>query len=176
MARVSGYYNMGGAGSSGLMPKLSASVTRKDANLTALHDLADDITAKGRVVVKECADIIYKQSQDLVPVETGTLKASGRVLERGFGMDAYAVVGYGRTDHPPGVFKVSDYPSVMFRGLYNEDSTFTRVPSEYAVYVHQIPKNRTTPGTTHDFLQIPAGYNGTAWAPMRQAIKRIMGI
>lgn len=50
--------------------------------------------------LKNCAAILLKASQKLVPVDTEALKKSGRVEVKGVGLNATATVEYGGSDAP----------------------------------------------------------------------------
>jgi hypothetical protein len=81
--------------------------------------------------LRAVANELLKLSQDLVPVDTGELKASGGVRQIDSGLSAAFIVGYGRTDRP------------AYKGKSpHEGKDVERKASEYAVYVHQDPDRK----------------------------------
>ena len=59
---------------------------------TAASGLTKRTIAEG---LHKCAEVILKKSQEYVPVDTGLLKASGRIEVTGVGMNAKSRVAYG---------------------------------------------------------------------------------
>lgn len=53
-----------------------------------------ELRAAGEVAVHEAAEVLFAESQRLVPVDTGALKASGRVSQDGL----EATISYGSED------------------------------------------------------------------------------
>lgn len=85
---------------------------------------------------------LMAMSQVLVPVETGTLKRSGRVEEPVVEADSVSVtVGYGYGEA---------YPAKA-QGDGDE-----MVGPRYAIYVHEILRNKHKPPTQAKFLETPA--------------------
>lgn len=104
-------------------------------------------TDAGRQIVEGVAAGLYQagtaimaESQILVPVDTGTLKRSGRVEEPEVAGDTVSVtVGYGYGDEYPARVEATD----------PDDHT------GYAVYVHEIARYRHAPPTQYKYLEKP---------------------
>lgn len=54
--------------------------------------------------LQKCGEILLRKSQELVPVLTGKLRASGKVTTTGSGFGAETVVSYGGPDIPYTIF------------------------------------------------------------------------
>ena len=92
----------------------------------------------------EAGTIIMANSQILVPVDTGTLKRSGRVEEPVVSGDGDAVtvtVGYAY--------------GAEYEGRAQGDGDEAVGPG-YGVYVHEILGNKHKPPTQAKFLEVPA--------------------
>lgn len=88
---------------------------------------------------------IMAESQDIVPVEFGTLKRSGMVEQPVVDGDSATVTlgyGYGTEVGPDGEMAV-----------------------QYAVYVHEIERYKHAPPTTWKYLERPAAEYGGKLAP-----------
>lgn len=90
---------------------------------------ADGVYSGAARGVRTLAGQAFKISQVLVPVETGALKASGRVVSRRVGAYTYrSSILYGGPSYPRFV--------------------------DYAVYVHEILEHKHAPPTTAKFVEI----------------------
>lgn len=92
--------------------------------------------------IRAVAHALLAMSQELVPVDTGVLKRSGRVIRHGGGFKTSYTVGYGGYDLPA---EEVDSVNTTFVGL--------RKASDYAVIVHERPATHVI--GQHDFLRIP---------------------
>lgn len=99
--------------------------------------------AAGRAIINGAAAGLYKagteiiaESDAVVPVEFGTLKRSARVEEPVVEGDSMTVtIGY---------------------GFGTETGPDGEMASGYAIYVHEIARNKHAPPTMYKFLEIPA--------------------
>lgn len=90
----------------------------------------------------QAGTVVMATSQQLVPVDTGTLKRSGRVEEPVVSEDRVEVtVGYGYGEAYP-IKAAGDGDEVVGPG--------------YGVYVHEILRNKHKPPTQAKFLEVPA--------------------
>jgi len=90
---------------------------------------ADGVYSGAAKATRSLANQAFRTSQVLVPVETGALKASGRVVAHRVGAYTYrASVVYGGASYPRFV--------------------------DYALYVHEILENKHAPPTTAKFVEI----------------------
>ena len=100
--------------------------TRLEEKMIGSADGVYSAAAKG---VRALTSQAFKISQVLVPVETGALKASGRIVNKRVGAYTYrSSILYGGPSAPRFV--------------------------DYAVYVHEILENKHKPPTTAKFVEI----------------------
>lgn len=91
--------------------------------------------------VKAVAEFLHVESMLLVPVDTSALLESSQVRTVGSGLATTAIVGYGIKGQ------------VFTRWSESEGQLVTRIPYDYAIYVHEIPAAHAI--GTHDFLRTP---------------------
>lgn len=104
--------------------------------------VGDELIARAAKGLYKAGTVLMAESQELVPVETGTLKRSGVVQEPVIDGDSVSVtIGYG--------FGV-EYET---KALGDGDE---EVGPGYGVYVHEILENRHLPPTQAKFLEAPA--------------------
>ena len=86
----------------------------------------DHMTKEGSFALKEAMEPTFKWSQNMVPVRTGELKASGYLEARELSTGFFVEIGYGRAGHP-----------------------------HYAPVVHEMVEVPHKPPTQAKFLEIP---------------------
>lgn len=131
---------------------LGAEIGRKGTLGTKLKTLIERAQRRVQAGIQATAETLYAASIELVPVDIGALRKSSRVRVVGAGFYTVAFVGYG--------VRGQEY----FGFSEKEQRYVTRVPYDYAVYVHEIPRPHD-PGM-HDFLRTP---RNTELPAMRQA-------
>lgn len=82
------------------MIKPSIRIRGINESVSALNRIKDVDVINIRIGVEECAKALYAETQRLVPVEFGPLKASGQVIVEGTGLNAVMVVQYGGETAP----------------------------------------------------------------------------
>lgn len=113
----------------------------------SFSEIGDRIVEGVTAGLYEAGTAIMAESQQLVPVEYGTLKRSGRVEEPVADGDTVTVtVGYGYgTEYEE---RVAEQDA--------EDPAGDADSPGYAIYVHEIEGYRHAPPTTAKFLERPA--------------------
>lgn len=87
---------------------MTSKVTNIDAVLKAIGKLRGNVEVAIAPALLKCGNVILKKSQVYVPVDTGALKASGKVEAAGVGKGAKVTVGYGGPDAPYALFVHED--------------------------------------------------------------------
>ena len=127
------------------MAGVTFDITGIQAVQQRLQQMAAEVLPLMGIALHQEAEAILEASQPLVPVETGALRASGQVDDVTIsGQEVSTAVRYGG----PG-------------------EGFERVPSTYAIYVHE-RQNVHHPVGMAKFLQIPA-FAATAGMAQRLA-------
>jgi len=96
-----------------------------DGVLGNMRQVINVIEGSTPEILAEVLQPTFDKSQVLCPVKNGTLKASGYLETRAGTRTAEVEMGYGRGGHP-----------------------------DYAIFVHEIPRNHEEP-TRDKFLQVP---------------------
>lgn len=140
--------------------KVKATTTRGDVG-AKLKKLGLVNAARVAEANHAAAEYLFKESQALVPEDTGALKESGNVKREGSGYDASSTVNYGEAD---------------FEGKHRESAKqgrkVYRYPYRYAKLVHFGWEGGRT-GT--DFLKIPLGNLSGIRAALRANLKGVSG-
>lgn len=116
-------------------------VTRSGRAAQAIQEFRSRLAPRLESGIMAAGEKILDLSQPLVPVDTGSLKASGTVRQEGAGWTTEAIVGYGRAD-----FRLFTYSP-------SEGKWVTRVPFVYAVRQHE--DNLTHTNGEAEFLRKP---------------------
>lgn len=95
---------------------------------------------------KRAAESLLRETEPLVPYETGALLASGAYVQDGKGWATETIVGYG--------FSLAGRPGPILKRRGSE-----KFPEEYAVVQHEEYENKKTPGTTIEYLKLSLDYN-----------------
>lgn len=125
--------------------------------------------AAAKALYREASQIIA-ESQRLVPVDTGTLRASARVGEPVDDGDRLTVTaGYGYGD------EYREYATAKALGDMDGDEHYTSGPG-YGVYVHERLDVHHAPPTQAKFLEQPAaehqaGFSGRIAVEIRKAFR-----
>lgn len=123
-----------------------------DALLDQLERVRDEAVDVLPESVEDELDAVLAESQEIVPVEEGDLKSTGRVVVTERGERVSGRVSYGNAAGP---------------------NKFV----DYAIYVHENPDARHEPPTSWKFLEIPwrrrrGGMPAAIGRRVRQAIRR----
>ena len=143
--------------------KVTSSLTRGDLE-AKLNKLGMTEAARVAKANHAAAEYLFKQSQELVPVDTGALKESGRVGQEGSGYDTSSTVNYGEADFE-GKVRVST----------KQGRSVFRYPYKYAKFVHfgWTGKGGKAGRAGTDFLKIPLGNLDGMRAALRAALKEV---
>ena len=91
-----------------------------------LQKLKERLGRKVEAGLKATGEALHLESMGLVPIDTSALLESSHVRMVGSGLNAVAIVGYGIKGE------------VYTRWSEKENELVTRIPYDYAVYVHEV--------------------------------------
>jgi hypothetical protein len=109
---------------------------------TRLEALKARLVLRAPLALKAVGDVLLQESQQLVPVDTSALLESSQVRLIGSGFNAVVYVGYGIQGE------------AYTRWSEKEQKLVTRIPAEYAVFVHEVQASHDL-GRQWNFLLEP---------------------
>jgi hypothetical protein len=123
-----------------------ARIFNLDKFKTSFKKYNENLGEAFKPAMEKASEVYFEAADELVPMETGALRRSRGIVQRGNGWKTQTFLGYG--------FEIEE---IYLRGT-RETGLEIKVPREYAVYQHEVPMNHVQ-GIDH-FLEEGLDYYG----------------